>query len=81
MSLNKTEERLADYFRGVKRAEPESLADFKNYNWEELAKLELLKRATNLVQALDNQTLRNIAAGEADPIKIAEFVLSEPARK
>lgn len=59
------EERLAHYLAGYVRNKPENLAQVLNYpDWPRMAKLELDRRATRLLELLSEQELRAIAQGD-----------------
>jgi hypothetical protein len=58
---------LLDVLRGYGHRNVDSLdrlADFTE--WQRVAQAELERRATSIVQALDDETLRAIAAGRID---------------
>lgn len=69
---------LIDFLLGFGRrneAALEHLADFPD--WQRIAQAELDRRATSIVQALDEQTLRAIAAGELDFNQLCREVARE----
>lgn len=71
-----------DMLRGYGRRnqpELERLADFPD--WQRIAQAELERRATSIVQALDEQTLRAIAAGELDFNQLCREAARELAPK
>lgn len=62
-----TTEALSEVLRGYGRADEAALASLLEVSdWERIARQELERRATSIVQALDDATLEAIAAGMLD---------------
>lgn len=58
---------LADILRGYAHADPASLAALQQLdNWPDIARREIERRATRIIEALDDETLRAIAEGTVD---------------
>ena len=56
---------LTDYLTGYGRHRPESLKALMAYaHWQQAAQRELERRATEILTALDNETLTAIAEGQ-----------------
>jgi len=73
---------VMDTLRGYGRRNQtalERLADFPD--WQRIAQAELERRATSIVQALDEQILRAIAAGELDFSQLCREAARELAPK
>lgn len=50
-------------------------------DWQSIARLELLRRATTIVQSMDNATLEAIASGQIDLLLMCQQVLAELERE
>lgn len=73
---------LKDFMRGFGRSNQEALQSLSLFDdWQRVAKDELERRATQVVEALDEDTLRAIAAGEIDFKAVCREVAAELAPK
>jgi len=69
--MTTTTEALSEVLRGYGRADETALASLLEVSdWERIARQELERRATSIVQALDDATLEAIAAGTSNPQKV-----------
>jgi hypothetical protein len=67
MTVDCLQEAVLDFLRGYGRSNTAALEGLAVLpNWRGIAQAELERRATSIVQALDDETLRAIAAGELD---------------
>lgn len=75
-------EQIKDYLRGMKRVRADHLprlADFDN--WQELARREVERRATHIIQMLDDAQLAAIVAGKINvPAAIRDVMAEEGAQ-
>lgn len=73
---------LKDFLRGFGRNDRAALQRLGLFDdWQRVAKAELERRATQVVEALDEDTLRAIAAGEIDFKAVCRDVVAELAPK
>lgn len=69
---------LKDFLRGFGRNNQEALQRLSLFDdWQRVAATELERRATQLVESLDDETLRRIAAGDIDFKAVCRDVASE----
>lgn len=69
---------LKDFLRGFGRNNQEALQRLSRFDdWRRVAATELERRATQLVESLDDETLRPIAAGDIDLNAVCRDVASE----
>lgn len=74
-------ETAKEVLRGYGRANAVGLASLMDVeDWQRIARQELERRATSIVQALDDATLEAIAAGEIDMRAMCRQVLEEQGR-
>lgn len=67
MMNDQASESLLDVLKGYGRSDTEALIGLQQFpEWQRVARAELERRATRIVQALDDETLRAIAAGRLD---------------
>ena len=72
---------VEDVVRGYGKANAAGLATLMEVeDWQRIARQEIERRATGIIQALDNATLRGIAAGEIDMRAVCRQVLEEQGR-
>mgnify|MGYP005853485647 FL=1 len=65
--MTTTTEALSEVLRGYGRADETALASLLEVSdWERIARQELERRATRIVQSLDDGTLEAIASGSLD---------------
>jgi len=74
IQLDNLAERLDQTLCGFGRSQPARLRDLTGLRWRLAARLELLRRQTGLVQAMDDEVLRAIAAGQLDVADRARYV-------
>lgn len=73
-----TTEALSEVLRGYGRADETALASLLEVSdWQRIARQELERRATSIVQALDDATLEAIAAGTLDMRAMCRQVADE----
>ena len=76
--MTTTTEALSEVLRGYGRADETALASLLEVSdWERIARQELERRATSIVQALDDATLEAIAAGTLDMLAMCRPVADE----
>ncbi len=76
--MTTTTEALSEVLRGYGRADETALASLLEVSdWERIARQELERRATSIVQALDDATLEAIAAGTLDMLAMCRQVADE----
>ncbi|WNO10524.1 hypothetical protein [Teredinibacter sp. KSP-S5-2] len=64
-STEELKEQLGHYLNGYGRSQPQRLKDLTSItNWNKLAEQELQRRATQIIQNLDEQMLNAIAEGK-----------------
>lgn len=74
-------ETAKEVLRGYGRANAAGLTSLMDVeDWQRIARQELERRATSIVQALDDATLEAIAAGEIDMRAMCRQVLEEQGR-
>lgn len=74
-------ETVEDVVRGYGKANAAGLAALMAVeDWQRIARQEIERRATGIVQVLENATLRGIAAGEIDMRAVCRQVLEEQGR-
>jgi hypothetical protein len=72
---------VEDVVRGYGKANAAGLATLMEVeDWQRIARQEIERRATGIVQVLENATLRGIAAGEIDMRAVCRQVLEEQGR-
>ncbi len=82
MSPHETKAAVKDILRGFGRGNEAALVALQNVDdWQRIARAELERRATAIVQALDDDTLRAIAAGEIDLPALCREVAADLAPK
>ena len=73
-----TTEALSEVLRGYGRAAEAALASLLEVSdWERIARQELERRATRIVQSLDDGTLEAIASGSLDVRAVCRQVADE----
>lgn len=73
-----TTEALSEVLRGYGRADETALASLLEVSdWERIARQELERRATRIVQSLDDGTLEAIASGSLDVRAVCRQVADE----
>ena len=73
-----TTEALLEVSRGYGRADEAALASLLEVSdWERIARQELERRATRIVQSLDDGTLEAIASGSLDVRAVCRQVADE----
>lgn len=73
-----TTEALSEVLRGYGRADETALASLLEVSdWERIARQELDRRATRIVQSLDDGTLEAIASGSLDVRAVCRQVADE----
>ena len=73
-----TTEALSEVLRGYGRADEAALASLLEVSdWERIARQELERRATRIVQSLDDGTLEGIASGSLDVRAVCRQVADE----
>ena len=73
-----TTEVLSEVLRGYGRADEAALASLLEVSdWERIARQELERRATRIVQSLDDGTLEAIASGSLDVRAVCRQVADE----
>lgn len=73
-----TIEALSEVLRGYGRADETALASLLEVSdWERIARQELERRATRIVQSLDDGTLEAIASGSLDVRAVCRQVADE----
>lgn len=80
--MTEKEAHLRDTLRGFGRSNQaalERLAEFTD--WPRIAAREIERRATSLVEALDEETLAAIASGELDFAKLCRSIATETKLK
>ena len=76
--MTTTTEALSEVLRGYGRAEETALASLLEVSdWERIARQELERRATRIVQSLDDGTLEAIASGSLDVRAVCRQVADE----
>ena len=71
-------EALSEVLRGYGRADEAALASLLEVSdWERIARQELERRATRIVQSLDDGTLEAIASGSLDVRAVCRQVADE----
>ena len=76
--MTTTTEALSEVLRGYGRADETALASLMDVqDWQRIARQELERRATSIVQALDDATLEAIAAGTLDMLAMCRQVADE----
>jgi catalase len=71
-------EQIKDYFRGMKRVQAEHLPRLAEYDdWSRLARREIEKRATRIVEMFDDELLAAIADGSLDVTAAIREVMRE----
>ena len=75
-------EAAKDVLRGYGRANEAALVSLLEVqDWQRIARQELERRATSIVQALDDATLESIAAGDIDMQALCQQLIYELRRK
>ncbi len=73
-----TTEALSEVLRGYGRADEAALASLLEVSdWERIARQELERRATRILQSLDDGTLEAIASGSLDVRAVCRQVADE----
>jgi len=73
-------EQLKHYFRGMKRVRADHLPQLAHFDdWQRLALREIERRATGIVEMLDDAILAAIADGHLDPAAAIREVIDEKA--
>ena len=73
-----TTEALSEVLRGYGRADEAALASLLEVSdWERIARQELERRASRIVQSLDDGTLEAIASGSLDVRAVCRQVADE----
>ncbi|HFT8021276.1 TPA: hypothetical protein ACGR8A_004679 [Escherichia coli] len=73
-----TTEALSEVLRGYGRADATALASLLEVSdWERIARQELERRASRIVQSLDDGTLEAIASGSLDVRAVCRQVADE----
>ncbi|AUZ77979.1 MULTISPECIES: hypothetical protein [Gammaproteobacteria] len=73
-----TTDALSEVLRGYGRADEAALASLLEVSdWERIARQELERRATRIVQSLDDGTLEAIASGSLDVRAVCRQVADE----
>ena len=76
--MTTTTETLSEVLRGYGRADETALASLLEVSdWERIARQELERRATRIVQSLDDGTLEAIASGSLDVRAVCRQVADE----
>lgn len=76
--MTTTTEALSEVLRGYGRADETALASLLEVSdWERIARQELERRATRIVQSLDDGTLEAIASGSIDVRAVCRQVADE----
>ena len=76
--MTTTTEALSEVLRGYGRADEMALASLLEVSdWERIARQELERRATRIVQSLDDGTLEAIASGSLDVRAVCRQVADE----
>ena len=76
--MTTTTEALSEVLRGYGRADESALASLLEVSdWERIARQELERRATRIVQSLDDGTLEAIASGSLDVRAVCRQVADE----
>ncbi|WP_154717521.1 hypothetical protein [Sterolibacterium denitrificans] len=76
--MTTTTEALSEVLRGYGRADETALASLLEVgDWERIARQELERRATRIVQSLDDGTLEAIASGSLDVRAVCRQVADE----
>lgn len=76
--ITPTTETAKEVLRGYGRANEAALASLMDVqDWQRIARQELERRATSIVQALDDATLEAIAAGTLDMRAMCRQVADE----
>ena len=76
--MTTTTEALSEVLRGYGRADESALASLLEVSdWERIARQELERRATRILQSLDDGTLEAIASGLLDVRAVCRQVADE----
>lgn len=76
--MTTTTEALSEVLRGYGRANETALASLLEVSdWERIARQELERRATRIVQSIDDGTLEAIASGSLDVRAVCRQVADE----
>lgn len=76
--MTTTTEALSEVLRGYGRADESALASLLEVSdWERIARQELERRATRILQSLDDGTLEAIASGSLDVRAVCRQVADE----
>lgn len=76
--MTTTTEALSEVLRGYGRADETALASLLEVSdWDRIARQELERRATRIVQSLDDGTLEAIASGSLDVRAVCRQVADE----
>ncbi len=76
--MTTTTEALSEVLRGYGRADETALASLLEVSdWERIARQELERRTTRIVQSLDDGTLEAIASGSLDVRAVCRQVADE----
>lgn len=76
--MTTTTEALSEVLRGYGRVDETALASLLEVSdWERIARQELERRATRIVQSLDDRTLEAIASGLLDVRAVCRQVADE----
>lgn len=76
--MTTTTEALSEVLRGYGRVDETALASLLEVSdWERIARQELERRATRIVQSLDDGTLEAIASGSLDVRAVCRQVADE----
>lgn len=76
--MTTTTEALSEVLRGYGRVDETALASLLEVSdWERIARQELERRATRIVQSLDDRTLKAIASGLLDVRAVCRQVADE----
>jgi len=71
-------EQIKDYFRGMKRVHAEHLPRLAEFDdWSRLARREIEKRATRIVEMFDDELLAAVADGSLDVTAAIREVMRE----
>ncbi len=74
-------ETVEDVVRGYGKANAAGLTTLMEVDdWQRIARQEIERRATGIIQVLEDATLRGIAAGEIDMRAVCRQVLEEQGR-
>lgn len=75
-------ESAKDILRGYGRANEAGLVSLLEVqDWQRIARQELERRATSIVQSLDDATLESIASGDIDMQALCQQLIDELGRK